>query len=100
MLYFPLRGYYMRRLSEVLHISNQKHLIVRISSNQFKALKIGQAIVTKSLTPIGRIFDIFGPIDNPYVSIQPNADYTDPEHLVGETLYSFEEKKSQKRNRI
>ncbi|NVM52191.1 MAG: H/ACA RNA-protein complex protein Gar1 [Candidatus Helarchaeota archaeon] len=89
----------MRRLNKVLHISNQKHLIVRVSTNQIRALKIGQIIVTKNLTKLGRIFDIFGPVNQPYISIQLNPEIKGEERLVGEIIYSFEEKKSQKRRK-
>ena len=87
----------MRRLNKVLHISNQKHLILRVASNQVKSLKIGQTVVTKDLNKIGRIFDIFGPVDHPYLSIQPSSKIENLTSLVGEMLYGFEEKKSRKK---
>ena len=88
----------MRRLSKVLHISNQKHLILRVPPNQINALKIGQQIVTKNLAKIGRIFDIFGPVNHPYISIQLNPGI-EGEDKIGDVLYSFEEKKFQKKRR-
>lgn len=81
-----------------MHISNQKHLILRVPPNQMSALKIGQTIVTKNLTKIGRVFDIFGPVNHPFVSIQLNPG-VEGEDKIGEVLYSFEEKKFQKRKR-
>ncbi|MHA1279188.1 MAG: H/ACA ribonucleoprotein complex subunit GAR1 [Candidatus Helarchaeota archaeon] len=89
----------MRRLNKVLHISNQRHLILRVMSNQVKSLKIGQAVVAKDLDKIGHIFDIFGPVNNPYISIQANSTIEDIKKYVGEVLYSFEEKKTRKRKR-
>ena len=89
----------MRRLSKVLHFSNQRHLILRVVSNQVKALRIGQTVVTKDLTEIGRIFDIFGPVSNPYISIKPDASVTDLKKYVGEVLYSFDEKKTRRKRR-
>lgn len=87
----------MRRINKVLFISNQKHLIVRVASNKINALNIGQTVVTKNLTKLGRIFDIFGPVNHPFVSIKLNPEIVGAENLIGEILYSFEEKKSKKR---
>ncbi|MHA1651994.1 MAG: H/ACA ribonucleoprotein complex subunit GAR1 [Candidatus Helarchaeota archaeon] len=89
----------MRRLSKILHLSNQKHFVLRVTSNQVKNLKIGQPVVTKELTEIGRIFDIFGPVNNPFVSIQPKEEVTDLKKLIGEVIYSFEKKKPQKKGK-
>ncbi|MFX1295703.1 MAG: H/ACA ribonucleoprotein complex subunit GAR1 [Promethearchaeota archaeon] len=90
----------MRRLNKVLHLSNQKHLILRVKSNQMKNLKINQTVVTKDLNKIGRIFDIFGPVNNPFISIQPSSQINEPEKLVGKILYGFDEKKSYKKKVI
>ena len=79
-----------------MHLSNQKHLILRLSSNQIKKLKIGQSVVTKDLNKIGRIFDIFGPVNHPFISIQPSSEIKEPEQFVGELVYGFEEQKSRK----
>lgn len=88
----------MRRLNRVLYVSNQKHLVTRVSQNQCQTLKIGQEVVSEDLTRIGRIFDIFGPINHPFVSIKLNAE-KEPEHFVGEIIYTFEGEKSKKRRR-
>ena len=89
----------MRRLNKVLHISNQNHLLLRVSSNLVNTLNIGDPVVTQDLTKIGRIFDIFGPVNHPYISIQPNTGILERQNVIGEVLYSFEEKKSRKRKR-
>ena len=89
----------MRRLNKVIHFTNQKHLITRVDPNQIKALKIGQTVVTKNLTRLGKIFDIFGPVNQPFISIKVNPGIENPANLVGEVIYSFEEKTSQKRRR-
>ncbi|HUX99433.1 MAG TPA: Gar1/Naf1 family protein [Candidatus Deferrimicrobium sp.] len=89
----------MRRINTVSHISNQGHLLLRVFQTQIKDLQIGQTVVTKDLTKIGRIFDIFGPINQPYVSIKLNPGIPEPKDLIGEILYSFEEKKSFKKKR-
>ncbi len=90
----------MRRLSKVIHLTNQRHLVTRVSPNQIKALRIGQTVVTKDLNRLGKIFDIFGPVNHPFVSIKLNQGIKTPENLVGELIYSFEEKSSHKRRRF
>lgn len=90
----PFKGITMRRLNRVLHLSKQKHLILRVTSNQVKTLKIGQVVVTKDLIKIGRIFDIFGPVNNPFISIQRISENIEIDKFVGDILYGFEEKKS------
>jgi RNA-binding protein len=89
----------MRRINTVLQISNQGHLLLRVLQSQIKDLKIGQTVVTKDLTQIGRIFDIFGPVNHPYISIKPNPGIIEPKNLIGDILYNFEEKKPPKRKR-
>jgi len=89
----------MRRLHKVIHVTNQKHLITRVSPNQIKDLKIGQAVVTKNLTRLGKILDIFGPVNQPFISVKVNPGIETPANLVGEVIYSLEEKTSQKRRR-
>jgi rRNA processing protein Gar1 len=84
----------LRRLDKIILISNQRHLITKVQSAQIKSLKIGQAVVTKDLVKIGRIFDIFGPVAHPYISIKPNQDITEPINLLNEVVYCFEEKKT------
>ncbi len=82
----------MRRINKIQHISNQRHLITRVVSNQIKDIKIGQTVVTKDLIDVGRIFDIFGPLNHPFISIKLNPDIKGEENLVGQLLYSFEKR--------
>ena len=48
---------------------------------------IGLSVVDESLSTVGRIVDVFGPVAAPYVAITPSesAALTD---LVGTTLYA------------
>ena len=48
---------------------------------------IGRAVVDESLDTVGRIVDVFGPVEQPYVAVTPN----DPDGmaaLVGQKLYA------------
>jgi len=48
---------------------------------------IGTEAVDESLSVVGRVVDVFGPTDRPYVAVSP-ADRTTLARLVGETLYA------------
>lgn len=49
--------------------------------------EIGLLVIDESLSTVGRIVDVFGPVGTPYVAITPteSATLTD---LVGTTLYA------------
>jgi len=50
------------------------------------APKLGGAVFSASGKRLGEIYDIFGPVAEPYVVIKP-ASGIDPESLVGSTIY-------------
>ncbi|AWB27505.1 H/ACA ribonucleoprotein complex subunit GAR1 [Halococcoides cellulosivorans] len=47
---------------------------------------IGTTALTDSLDDIGRVVDVFGPVERPYLAISP-ADGVHPPELVGQRLY-------------
>ena len=47
--------------------------------------RIGSAVVDESLSTVGRVVDVFGPVDHPYVAVTPNDRLAT---LVGEKLYA------------
>lgn len=49
--------------------------------------EIGGMVINESLSTVGRIVDVFGPVETPYIAITPtdSASLTD---LVGTTLYT------------
>ena len=47
---------------------------------------IGEQVVDEELVRIGRIVDVFGPIERPYLAVSPNADIQIP-RLLGTRLY-------------
>jgi RNA-binding protein len=49
--------------------------------------RIGTEVVDDSLTTVGRVVDVFGPVDRPYVAVTPDDDVR-MALLVGETLYA------------
>ena len=74
----------MRRLGRVLHVSKRGSLILRTD----KTPPIGPKalVLDKEAKKIGTILDVFGPVNNPYVSIRL-YDGIDPYKLVGQPLY-------------
>ncbi|MFC6826194.1 H/ACA ribonucleoprotein complex subunit GAR1 [Halopelagius fulvigenes] len=48
---------------------------------------IGRDVVDESLSSVGRVVDIFGPVERPYVAIAPNEGAS-PASLVGTKLYA------------
>jgi len=73
----------LNRLGRVLHLSNNRHLVLRTKVK----VKTKSPVLDEKLTQVGLIFDVFGPIDNPYVSIRPTV--SNPERYVGHFLYAM-----------
>ncbi|MHA1594504.1 MAG: H/ACA ribonucleoprotein complex subunit GAR1 [Candidatus Baldrarchaeia archaeon] len=80
----------IKRLGKVLHVSPHKVMIVRSTF----APAIGNTVVTKDMENIGEVFDVFGPVSKPYVSIKPKKG-VDPEKLIGATLYVYLEEEKE-----
>ncbi|WP_090385387.1 H/ACA ribonucleoprotein complex subunit GAR1 [Natronobacterium texcoconense] len=49
--------------------------------------EIGTMVLDDSLEEVGRVVDVFGPVDRPYLSVTPDDDVHLPS-LVGSTLYA------------
>jgi RNA-binding protein len=49
--------------------------------------EIGTVVVDDSLSRVGRVVDVFGPVDAPYVAVAPAGDAA-PASLVGTKLYA------------
>ncbi len=59
--------------------------IVSVDSDELP--DIGLMVIDESLSTVGRIVDVFGPVDAPYVAITP-ASGTTLTDLVGTKLYA------------
>lgn len=55
----------MRRLGRVVKIRGGRKLIVKANF----APKLLQTVYDERLRPVGRVYDVFGPVSSPYVSI-------------------------------
>jgi RNA-binding protein len=49
--------------------------------------EIGTTAVDESLSRVGRVVDVFGPVDAPLLAVSP-VEGTDLPALLGETLYA------------
>jgi len=59
--------------------------IVSVDSDEHP--EIGLMVIDESLSTVGRIVDVFGPVDGPYVAITPTSG-TGLAELVGTKLYA------------
>lgn len=72
-----------RRLGKVLHISsNSGNLILKAET----IASIGEPVTDGSERIVGKVFDVFGPVSNPFIAVRPEFDR--PEKLVGRHLYT------------
>jgi len=83
----------LQRIGYVLHISSSGNAILKAE----KLPRIGDKVVDEKMKPMGTVFDIFGPVSSPYVSVKANIE--DPDRLIDCVLYSFPSSKPGKRRR-
>ena len=74
----------MRPVSEVVRTA-QGLAVVRLPDDEVPAL--GTAVVDQQLANVGRIVDVFGPVERPYAAVSP-ADGVVLAELLGEKLYA------------
>jgi len=74
----------MHRLGEVVRTA-QGLAVARCPDDDHPDL--GTEVVTQDLATVGRVVDVFGPVDRPYVAVSP-AEGVRPAGLVGEKLYA------------
>jgi RNA-binding protein len=74
----------MRRLGDVVRTA-QGLAVVR--SPDDSTPDIGTPVVDESLTDVGRVVDVFGPVDRPYVAVSPEGDVR-LAGLVGSKVYA------------
>ena len=81
----------MQRLGRVINVTPSQNIIIKTE----KAAKIGSPVVDEGLKPVGKIFDVIGPVSSPYAVVKPSI--KDPEKLVNKQLYSLPSKKERSR---
>lgn len=75
----------MRRLGTVLHVSSHGYIIVK--AELFP--RLNSTVLTKRMKKIGTVYDVFGPVKAPYVSIKPFASVinSDSREIRGAKVY-------------
>ena len=81
----------MQRLGLVLHVSPSRKIIVKVQQTP----RIGETVVDENLKPVGKVFDIIGPVSAPYVAISPST--REFEKLVNKMLYVVPSKRERRR---
>ncbi|WP_336022165.1 H/ACA ribonucleoprotein complex subunit GAR1 [Halobellus salinisoli] len=74
----------MQRLGTVSRTA-QNLLIVRCDGEEHPG--IGAEAVDESLSTVGRVVDVFGPVSRPYVAVSPAGDVS-AASVVGKRLYA------------
>lgn len=72
----------MKRVGEVVRVA-QGLAVARSDGDDHP--DIGTEAVDESLTAVGRVVDVFGPVSRPYVAVTTDDD---PARLLGQTLYA------------
>jgi len=83
----------LQRLGLILHLSPSRNIIVKVENIP----RIGETVVDDNLKPIGKIFDILGPVSSPYAAVRPTV--RDPEKLANKMVYVFPSKRRKEKNR-
>jgi RNA-binding protein len=81
----------LQRLGLVLHVSPSRNIIVKVESTP----RIGEAVVDENLKPVGKVFDVFGPVSSPYAAIRSST--REFEKLANKTLYVLPSRKRERR---
>lgn len=74
----------MRRVGTVTRTA-QGLAIARLDDDEVP--RIGSQVVGESLSTVGRVVDVFGPVERPYVAVSPERNVT-LASLVGSKLYA------------
>ncbi|MFX0096758.1 MAG: H/ACA ribonucleoprotein complex subunit GAR1 [Candidatus Hodarchaeota archaeon] len=86
----------MKWLGLVMHVTSQGRLILQSDFTP----PLNALVATEDKQNVGRVFDVFGPVRKPFVSIAPSIPSKDFGSLVGTALYiRSREKNTRRRSR-
>ncbi|MFC6862552.1 H/ACA ribonucleoprotein complex subunit GAR1 [Halomicroarcula sp. GCM10025817] len=74
----------MRRVGAVVRTA-QGLAVVRAPDETYA--DVGTAVVDEDLRTVGTVVDVFGPVDRPYLAVDP-SDAVHLPGLLGQTLYA------------
>ncbi|MCX6674631.1 MAG: Gar1/Naf1 family protein [Methanothrix sp.] len=78
----------MKRLGTALHVVQNKLIVQseQIVGSETNIPRTNSWVVDQKRTRVGKVFDIFGPINHPYIIVRPNRGVDAAAH-VGKKLY-------------
>ncbi|MDD2756184.1 MAG: Gar1/Naf1 family protein [Methanothrix sp.] len=78
----------MKRLGTALHVVQNKLILQseQIVGSETNIPRTNSWVVDQKRTRVGKVFDIFGPINQPYIIVRPNRGVDAAAH-VGKKLY-------------
>ncbi len=76
------------RVGSILHISSSSGNLILRAERQFK---IGENVSDSKGKRIGQVFDVFGPVEAPFISVKTRT--KDPEKLIGKDLFLGKKKR-------
>ena len=78
----------MKRLGIALHVVQNKLIVQseQVVGNETSIPRTNSWVVDQKRTRVGKVLDIFGPINRPYIIVRPNRDVDAAAH-VGKKLY-------------
>lgn len=78
----------MKRLGTALHVVQNKLIVQseQIVGSETNIPRTNSWVVDQKRNKVGKVFDIFGPIDHPYIIVRPNRGIDAAAH-VGKKLY-------------
>ncbi|MBS7633677.1 hypothetical protein KEJ15_08725 [Candidatus Bathyarchaeota archaeon] len=82
----------MQVLGLVTNVTPSHNIILKVK----KLPKISETVVDENLKPVGKVFDIIGPVSAPYVSVKPTI--KEPEKLINKTLYTVPSERRREKN--
>ncbi len=83
----------MQWIGKVLHVTPFKHAITRIRPIKGRLpVEVNMYVIDGEFRPIGKIDNIFGPVEHPYVSVKVDPKIHNLNKLVGRDLYALSEK--------
>jgi len=71
----------LQRLGKVISVTPSQNFVVKLD----KTPQIGSTVIDENLRPVGKVFDIIGPVSSPYAVIRPTIKA--PEKLANKQLY-------------
>jgi RNA-binding protein len=74
----------MRRVGEVVRTA-QGLAVVRCPDGEHP--RLGTVVVDEDLEEVGRVVDVFGPVERPFLAVSPD-DGVSPALLLGRPLYA------------